>query len=105
MILTGILTFAYAKLATTNLNVELKFTNVVDKGKNVTGKIIVNNKYPVPLNEMVLNFEIKNILTGETKKVKENLFLGITKKSEMPLELESKYLWMHKGRTEKYRDI
>ncbi|WP_303136515.1 DUF58 domain-containing protein [uncultured Eubacterium sp.] len=91
MILTGILTFAYAKLATTNLNAELKFTNVVDKGKNVTGKIIVNNKYPVPLNEMVLNFEIKNILTGETKKVKENLFLGITKKSEMPLELESKY--------------
>ena len=41
MILTGILTFAYAKLATTNLNAELKFTNVVDKGKNVTGKIIV----------------------------------------------------------------
>ena len=38
MILTGILTFAYANLATTNLNAELKFTNVVDKGKMLQEK-------------------------------------------------------------------
>ena len=91
MILTGTLTFAYGKLATKDLNTEFKFTNIVDKGKNITGKVIVNNKYFIPLNEVALNFEINNILTGEKKKVKESMFLGITNKSEMPLELESKF--------------
>ena len=38
MILTGILTFAYAKLATTNLNVELKFTNVWIRAKMLQEK-------------------------------------------------------------------
>lgn len=91
IILTEIITFIYGNLVTKDLNAELKFSNVVDKGKNVTGKVIVNNKYFIPLNEIVLNFEINNILTGEKKKVKESIFLGLTNKSEMPLELESKY--------------